>query len=138
MTSDCSWAGAPALANDGEAAFVAHCGAGPGVRKSDGVTQTDILTPGDGRPYAVEDAVVSIDDLGNVAFSAYFVGKGSYGILYGSGGPLTVVVDTGEQSGWGGVSRPSINNSRRRRGLHATRHSDRRRSARDWDRDVDP
>jgi hypothetical protein len=48
-----------------------------------------------------------------VAFGGGPNGGGSSGhsILYGSGGPVTVVVDTSVQTQWSVVARPSINNS---------------------------
>ncbi len=39
------------------------------------------------------------------------VGSPGYAILYGSGGPLTVVADTSVQTQWDFVNRPSINNA---------------------------
>ncbi|HUE89655.1 MAG TPA: hypothetical protein VMO26_26565 [Vicinamibacterales bacterium] len=113
--SDCYSAGAPALGNNGEAAFFVQCGAGNGVRKGDGVTSTSIYTYRGvlGDPYSIPDSVVSINDLGFVAFSGAPTGGGStgYSILYGNGGPLTVVTDTSVQTQWEFVLRPSINNS---------------------------
>ncbi len=105
--------GSPALGNNGEAAFIANCPT-PGdsrvVRKGDGVTLTDVYVySGAAGAYSIGESVVSINDLGYVAF-----GGGSstgYTILVGNGGPLTVVADTSVQTQWDQVARPSINNS---------------------------
>jgi hypothetical protein len=113
----CYNGGAPALGNNGEAAFIANCPT-PGdsrvVRKGDGLTLTDVYVySAAAGAYSIPESVVSINDLGDVAFGGGATGGGStgYTILSGNGGPLTVVAATSVQTQWDQVARPSINNS---------------------------
>lgn len=110
---NCSGAGTPAIGNNGDVAFIGHCDGTQVVRRGDGVTAIDIYRVGPGKPYSVPDTVVSINDHGTVAFAGGPIGGGStgYSIVYGSGGPLTVAVDTSIHTQWTQLLRPSINNS---------------------------
>ena len=111
--SNCSH-GSPVIGNSGEVAYIAVCNGGtPLVRKGDGTTITPVYAAGPGAPYSLPDSIVSINDLGEVAFQGGPNGGGSTGhaILVSNGGPLTVVADTSVQTQWTTVNRPSINNS---------------------------
>ena len=73
--SNCFNIGSPVLNNEGEAAFVANCGApiGPGgsvvVRRGDGGGPlAEIHTFGPTSTFSVSDSVISINDNGTVAF----------------------------------------------------------------------
>ena len=110
--SNCNHGG-PVIGNNGEVAYMAVCSGGaPLVRKGDGTTITPVYTAGPGAPYSLPDPIVSINDLGEVAFQGG-PGAGTTGdtILVGNGGPLTVVADTSIHTQWDFVARPSINNS---------------------------
>ena len=109
----CSGASTPVIGNNGDVAYGGVCDGVPVVRRGDGTTMTEIYRAGPGKPYALPEFVVSINDHGAVAFAGGPNGGGStgYTILYGSGGPLTVAADTSIQTQWSQVARPSINNS---------------------------
>ncbi len=115
--TNCYNVGTPAIGNSGEAAFIANCPTPVDsrvVRKGDGVTLTTVyLWNAAVGHYSIPDSVVSINDLGFVAFGGGPTGGGStgYAILFGNGGPLTVAADTSVQTQWKDVGRPSINNS---------------------------
>lgn len=115
--TDCYSGGPPALGNNGEAAFIANCPTpfdSRVVRKGDGLASTDIYVYNAAvGAYSIPDSVVSINDVGDVAFGGGPTGGGStgYTILVGDGGPLTVVADTTVQTQWRDVGRPSVNNS---------------------------
>jgi hypothetical protein len=114
---DCYNVGSPALSNNGQAAFIANCPTpfdSRVVRKGDGQTTTDVYVwSTSSGAYSVPDSLVSINDFGVVAFGGGPTGGGStgYTILFGDGGPLTVVADTSIQTQWAFVARPSINNA---------------------------
>ena len=118
--TNCFNIGAPVLNNEGEAAFVANCGApiGPGgvvVRRGDGGGPlAEIYTFGPSSTFGVPEPVISINDTGAVAFPGW-TGSSSGGlrsaILVGNGGPVDTVVDTDLHTQFKQVGRPSINNS---------------------------
>lgn len=106
--SGCYNVGTPVIGNNGEVAFAGVCGAATVVRKGDGATLTDIHTFTD-TGYSIALPDVSINDVGTVAFVGGH--QNGYVVLYGNGGPLTVVADTSVQTQWSQVGRASINNA---------------------------
>ncbi len=115
--TNCYNVGSPAIGNNGEVAFIGNCPTPTEmrvVRKGDGVTSTDVYAYNAVTgAYSIPDSIVSINDVGDVAFGGGPTGGGStgYTILAGNGGPLTVVADTTVQTQWDQIARPSINNS---------------------------
>ena len=120
--SNCYNIGSPVLNNEGEAAFVANCGAPIGppggamvVRRGDGGgALAEIHTFGPTSTFGVSDSVISINDNGTVAFPGRANSSGGgvrYAILVGDGGPVSAVVDTDLHTQFGAMLRPSINNA---------------------------